>query len=103
MDDLRSRLTALDDIEAPDLWPEIERRAAADAPQPVSARIGLRQGPKHPAVRSHAMFIVTAAIGSVVAGALLLNALSPATPGPAGAPASEEPMPAIGWDSGLVR
>ena len=102
MDDLRSLLTALDDIEAPDLWPEIERRAAADAPQPVTARIGLRQPPKHPARRSHAMFIVTVAIGSVVAGALLLNALSPATPGPAGAPASEEPMPAIGWDSGLA-
>ncbi len=49
------------------------------------------------------MFIVTAAIGSVVAGALLLNALSPTTPGPAGAPASEEPMAAIGWDSGLVQ
>ena len=68
MDDLRKALSALDSVETPDLWPEIERRASVPAPAPTAA--GVRFQP-----RLSTATLLVAGIVVVVLGGLLLSGL----------------------------
>ena len=86
MDDLRKALSSLDSIEAPDLWPEIERRAAMPEPAPTSG--GVRFQPQLSATRLLVAGLIVALFGGFLLVALLStqeSSLEPAadpTPSP---------------------
>ncbi len=129
MDDLRTRLRALDRIAVPDQWPEIERRswapsgqsptpAATPTPAPaLSPRTRwLGGGSGDPSRRSRPVLMLTPlrvlAVGLVAAlsTGLLAVTLSGPTPTPPTAPGAASPSagvvreggPAVDWDTHCV-
>ncbi len=87
MDDIRKALSSLDSIEAPDLWGEIQRRAAT--PEPSQQRgTGGRQS-----VFSATKFVVAGAIVALFGGFLLAGILGirPDEAGPATSTPLSEP------------
>ena len=68
MDDLRQALSSLDAIEAPDIWLEVERRAAAPAPGPS------RGAGRSQTIHSVTKFVVAGAIVAILSSGAGLSA-----------------------------
>ncbi len=75
MADLRTRFAALDQATVPDLWPEIERRAAAGAPSRVAGATPTWRGAEPGAAGSRRLVLVLVLLGLLVVVTLLGAAL----------------------------
>jgi len=114
MADLRSFLSDLDRIERPDLWPEVERRAAADPITTIRGTTRWAPTSAQPSRRTAAMLsaprILAVTAAAALTTGLLAVTLQTASPDLASVPASGSAAPgspapgaAIVWDSGSVR
>ena len=124
MDDLRSRLAALDHIAVPDQWPEIKRRSWAPTTPTVSTRTRWIGTGKHPQRRSSPMLTPVRVLAVGLVAALSTGLLAVSLSGPSadraggfGAPGASpgvlqrshrrRPLPASGqpidWDTGCVQ
>lgn len=80
MDDLRARFASLDTVGAPDLWPEIERRAAMPAARVLEARPTMRPAPdaetpgRRPSTTGRWVVLLAAVLAVALIGAALLIA-----------------------------
>lgn len=94
MDDLRQRFAALDSVEVPNIWPEIERRSAQPVMRPQRV---VSQGGPLTLTPGFIMFVVALLIAALATGLVagnLLNQVMPPVVSTATPPTTDSPTPA---------
>jgi hypothetical protein len=101
MDDLRARFASLDDVGVPDLWPEIERRAASPSARVVPAATILRPAPEGETrgqlslTAGRWLVVLAAVLAAALVGAVLLVAAT-RRQAPTIVPPSAVALPSLG-------